>query len=746
MIQPKYQLLIILLIFTALNANDVDVIYHDLNNLSVMENQVASVKDFKLEIDVAEFDFLNGELILLSPVNHRTVAAVFEGKGNISFVPPTKVSKQSLYAEFQVDEYHRSFNRLFMIFNRATLEKLRENLVFTSKDIATDYDGTIQNCLNFLSDHKADDEYGVSIIRAMLNAELEDYLYVQFCSYADKKNPMFFEYDPARVEEVEFSKRKKRKTMADNYQEIICSFHCEQDRMSETDLSLENKDQIIVDRYIIDAHISTRLDFSANCKMKFRGLNSYSRWINLGILPKLEIDKIEDEQGNALNFFKKTEGFDIWVQLPEEIGNDRQETISIDYHGDLIYQGGNVVKIRNYNYWYPQYSSYRFKDFELTFHHPPNYDLISVGTKVMEKEADKLKITKWQTNYPVNYAPFNMGKFQHEEFQHQDLPILVLYLDKNLDDAKADVANSLEFYQNIYGECIFDTLTVVEIPIILSGQAFPGLINFYSDDFLTDAIYKVYTDINIKKSDFVQLRAHEVAHQWWGCGVESRTYHEKWLYEGLAEFSSIWFVQSSLNDNDKYFEILNKWRNTIIDQHYLKRKEKKQDSPVWLGSRAPYYINYGKGAWVLHMLRNLMIDLETFEENRFKAMLRDFYFSYKNKSASTQDFHNIVERHMGMDMDWFFRQWIYGNQIPKFDFDYDIKKGKDNKYVAVCRIKQENVNDNFKSYLPFEIDFGDERLVRKRVLVEGAGKEFEINLPIKPKKITFNIFDSVLAE
>ncbi len=736
----------ILIFISQISANEANIIYQDLNDLTVEENQVARVKNFRFSKDAAEFDLLEGQLILLSPVNQRKVAAIFTGKGNFSFVPPTEVSKRSLYSEYKVEEYRRNFDFLFIIFNSAILNEFQKNLEFSYQKIEEDYDSTIQKCLKYLYDHKNENEYDEKLIRAILSDELKNYLYVQLISNSNKYEPIFFEYDPASIEEVTFSKRQKRITMADNYREIVCSFHCEEDRISGTDPSLETKDQITIDQYIIVADISTRLDFSANCKIKFSGLNPYSRWINFRILQELEIDRVHDEEGNILNFYKKKDGVDLWLELSETIAKDQQKTISIDYHGDLIYQGGNIVKIRNYNFWYPHFPSFQFKQFDITFHYPENYDLISVGKKVFEEKKDKFKTTNWKTVHPVNFAPFNMGKFKHEKFRHKDLPLLSLYLDKNLEDAKADVANSIEFYQNIYGDCIYDTLTVVEIPVLLSGQAFPGLVNFYSDDFLTDAVYKVYTDININKSDFVQLRAHEVAHQWWGCGVKIRTYHEKWLFEGLAEFSSLWFLQSSLNDNVKYFNILDKWRNAIIEQHYLKRKENKQDAPVWLGSRAPYYINYGKGAWIFHMLRNLMIDLKTFDETKFKAMLRDFYHSYQHKSASTKDFQNIVKKHIGADSDWFFDQWVYGNEIPKFEFDYDIVKGKETKYKAICKIKQKNVSPDFISYIPFEIDFGNERLIRKRVLIEGAGKEFEINLPIKPKKITFNIFDSVLAE
>ncbi len=76
----------------------------------------------------------------------------------------------------------------------------------------------------------------------------------------------------------------------------------------------------------------------------------------------------------------------------------------------------------------------------------------------------------------------------------------------------------------------------------------------------------------------------------------------------------------------------------------------------------------------------------------------------------------------------------------------DIVEKNDGKYYANCTIEQKNVSENFKSYIPIEIDFGNNQKARIRILVEGSGKEFELPLPQKPKKIHFNIFDSVLCE
>ncbi len=742
-----YLVLTVLLILGISNlfANDVQNVYLDLENLSDLSEKVAEVNDFSFSRDIANFHLQNGKMYFLSQVNDKSIAAVFKGDGTINITPPTKISRERLYSEFQVNSYDSSFDFLFMVFTDSTFDEFSKKIEFNNDTLYPTIQKDIDYCKRYLFDHK-DKDYNPYLLQTLLNDEQNGYFYAHLSTAKKRDKPFFFEFNPNATEEISLAVRSERETMFDHYYKRICMFHRQEDYLSGEDLSYENKDEIYVDKYIIDATITKRMEFSANCFLKFHGLKNSGKWIGLMLFKKLRINSIISENGDSLNFFKEDESSILWIELSEKLIKDESYKISINYDGDLIYQGGNVVKIRSFDFWYPQYLTYGLKHFDITFHYPSSYDLISVGKNVSEKKLKKVKTARWVTKYPVNFAPFNMGKFKNEEFSNASIPTLSLHLDKNLKKAKADVANSIAFYQTVYGKCNFDTLTVAEIPRFLSGEAYPGLINFYSDDFITNAVYKVYLDININKTDFVQLRAHEVAHQWWGCGVGIRTYHDMWLFEGLAEFSSIWFIQTSLKDTPKYFEFLSKWRTKIIDEHHLNRNKKNTDCPLWLGTRAPFHIYYSKGAWIFHMLRNLMMDLKTYDESSFKAMMQDFYKTYKNSTATTEDFKKILEKHMKTDMTWFFDQWIYGNEIPKFEFDYDVVKKDDGKYYAKFNIVQKNVSENFKSYIPIEIDLGNNQKARFRTLIEGSGKVFEIPLPQKPKKIHFNILNSVLCE
>ena len=107
----------------------------------------------------------------------------------------------------------------------------------------------------------------------------------------------------------------------------------------------------------------------------------------------------------------------------------------------------------------------------------------------------------------------------------------------------ADIANSLSFFTQMFGPPLFHQYYATEIPYY-HGEAFPGLIHLTWTTFL--GFYEDGRD--------EIFRAHEMAHQWWGIGVEPATYRDAWLSEGFSDFAGMWYMQTVLRDNDKYLK------------------------------------------------------------------------------------------------------------------------------------------------------------------------------------------------
>jgi aminopeptidase N len=72
--------------------------------------------------------------------------------------------------------------------------------------------------------------------------------------------------------------------------------------------------------------------------------------------------------------------------------------------------------------------------------------------------------------------------------------------------------------------------------------------------------------------------------------------------------------------------------------------------------------------------------------------MKDFFTTFQGTQASTEDFKRIVENHFGVDMSWFFNQWVYGTEIPTYSILYKGEQLSNGKYKVHCTIKQKNVS------------------------------------------------------
>jgi aminopeptidase N len=206
-------------------------------------------------------------------------------------------------------------------------------------------------------------------------------------------------------------------------------------------------------------------------------------------------------------------------------------------------------------------------------------------------------------------------------------------------------------------------------------------------------------------------------------------------------------ISHSPKDNDKFFKHLEHWRREI-------RGRRRDVSPIGVGVRASELnrrdytlMTYHKGAWVLHMLRNLMLDLRSMKEDAFIAMMRDFYRQYRGRRATTRDFQRVVERHLGVNMSWFFNEWVEGTSIPRYVLSWRAEPAQSGHYTLQLRVRQEDVPHDFIMPVPLKIGFADTALhALVRLNVTGPLTEVTLDLPAEPKRLELNLLQSVLAE
>ena len=122
-----------------------------------------------------------------------------------------------------------------------------------------------------------------------------------------------------------------------------------------------------------------------------------------------------------------------------------------------------------------------------------------------------------------------------------------------------------------------------------------------------------------------------------------------------------------------------RWIPTISAENF--------DGPVYDSSTPFNDTVYSKGAWVLHMLRHVLGD------EVFMQALEDFgqHPDVNYGVATTADYQRITEELTGVDLEWFFQQWVYGSNRP--DYEYWWQSVPDgNGYLLTVHIDQVQTN------------------------------------------------------
>lgn len=721
-----------------------DSIYRALLDAAPDSAGVASVRNLTLERAGARFHLDTGTLTLLEVPAGETPGAVFVGRGTFHYRPPTRIERDHLARFYDTDSLALPFESVVLVTTDGTLARLREEVTFGPGSPGKDSDDRIEDALDYLLDDETD-ELDVAIMEALLHRGEMPIFHAHVKPESGDK--FFLRVNPTEIEEVSFGRDGPGETY-----DILTRHHAPEEYAAGPDPEEEAEASLAIDHTRIEAWLDGDLEFAARARLHVREIAEGRTWLPFTLSPELEVDSARWNTREKAESWRLDEGDHLWIRAPAAPADS--DRLEIWYGGeDLIeYEMGWTYRDSPTD-WYPDHGTER-RTFDLVFHTDDEYQLVSIGEPVSSDTTGETITTRWSVPEPVRYATFEVGKFERFDLDDERIPpVRVFYTDVahkwmarktdyefqptyELEQVVgADLANSLAFFDRWFGPPPMSTLRAAEIPYG-HGLAAPGLVHLSWSTFYEES----------SRGYDKMFRAHEVAHQWWGHGVEPRTYHDRWLSEGIAEFSGLWYMHVVLGDTDKYFDRLDDFRDAILDRG-------NEAGPIWLGPRVHTsdteqdyrIVIYQKGAWVLHMLRNMFLDLDTMSEARFRTMLRELYRTYRGKRLTTEQFRAHVEKHAGLDLRWFFDQWVYGSEIPSYRVSY-VGDAVNEGYVVTLRVRQLGVSPGFTSFVPVFLHYEGGLSARFRVVVEGGYSEIRLpTLPREPLEVEFNPLESVLT-
>jgi hypothetical protein len=331
--------------------------------------------------------------------------------------------------------------------------------------------------------------------------------------------------------------------------------------------------------------------------------------------------------------------------------------------------------------------------------------------------------------------------------------------------ALAEGELAVKLYTDYFGPSSFKRVALTQQTACNFGQSWPELvwipICYFFDTTVRHQLGMDWGDRGYWKI----VTPHEVAHQWWGHTVGWSSYRDQWMSEGFSDMSASLYLQLIEKNPQKFISFWNDERELLLERN--REGFRAIDvGPLTMGYRvsnsrtgfeATRCLIYPKGAYILHMVRMMMWDRQTGDQN-FKATMQDFVKTYAGRSATTEDFKAMVEKHMtrGMDleenhrMDWFFNEYVYGTALPTYKFDYSFENGADGDVVFGFKITQSKVDDNFRMLVPIYLELADGHTVNLGRARLAGNTSVEQKMPLKglkdrPKRALINYYDDVLA-
>jgi len=220
------------------------------------------------------------------------------------------------------------------------------------------------------------------------------------------------------------------------------------------------------------------------------------------------------------------------------------------------------------------------------------------------------------------------------------------------------------------------------------------------------------------------LNVHELAHQWWGDWVTLDDWRELWLNEGFATYSEVlWAEHLGAEDLAEIVEEMD-WWGYFYGPVY--------DNPTPFSGTV-----YEKAAWVLRMLRFVLGD------DAFFAGVADYREAHAGATATTAELRSTLEQVAGTDLGWFFDQWVFGLNRPRYVWGWSAGDGPS----VVLTVAQRQTNAGLFR-MPVDVDVsttgGTER---HRVWLEAMAEQtVEIEVGATPTGVELDPDHQLLCE
>lgn len=300
--------------------------------------------------------------------------------------------------------------------------------------------------------------------------------------------------------------------------------------------------------------------------------------------------------------------------------------------------------------------------YQVTATVPVTYQIAATGSTLSTQDAPAPAMedaqtpagsawTSWRmASGPAReFAMFISDRFGRAEAYANDVRVNSWYRlgDDTTGRAAAEyAAAALRVYDAVFGPYPYAELDVVAGPLEFRGMEYSGLFELG---------YQLYRE----HADEMEFRiAHEVAHQWWYNIVGNDVVNTPWLDEGLAEFSTYFYIQK-INGQGFADRLAQRRWQAAYEVARARGLDAVVDQPVHAFEGNYETIVYGKAALFHYEL------LQTLGEDAYLALLRAYIDRFRFGEATPEDFLALAVEMGGPEVEQIYQRWIQQAAAPE---------------------------------------------------------------------------------
>lgn len=298
------------------------------------------------------------------------------------------------------------------------------------------------------------------------------------------------------------------------------------------------------------------------------------------------------------------------------------------------------------SHWLPSFDDVNEKMiFGLSVVYLQDFTVLSNGL-LKSASNTNMVTTKWdyQMQKPMSsyLAMISVGKFVRQDEISKNGTPLEKYL--SFEDAQkfdATYRHNKQIFDYLNDEIGVKYPWEVYRQVPAKDFLYGGMENTTATIFTQDY---VVDEIGFNDRNYVNVNAHELAHQWFGDMITAKGGKHHWLQEGFATYYAL------LAEKNIYGEDHFNWQ--LYETAEKLQKASAKDTIPLMNEKASTLTFYQKGAWALHFLRS-----EIGDEN-FRKATKNYLEKHAFKNVETKDFLDEVRKVSNYNVEKFQKDWL----------------------------------------------------------------------------------------